>query len=371
MKVQIVKERLVKALSAVQSVIERKGPPILSHVLLQAEETQLKLFATDFDLSIQIFLEANVLDSGRTTAPAKSLLEVAKEFPGQTVELALDESLLLNVSAEKALFQLPTLDPSDFPVDQFEDEVVYSTCNAQLLKKAISKTFYAIPLSGTSLSIPGLYVSCISEGLCKFIACDAFRLAKYEAPTDQMGLNFLSEEIIIPRKGVQEIIRLAEDAVDNKIGLGLHENVFYAKNEKTIVSVRLMEASFPAFDSVLPPTRPYGVEIPVDSFLQALKRMSIFTNQTWRHVNLFFSQGILEISAGNPEIGMGREELPVSYNKETPFTASFNLRYLSDAVNVVSGSLFRFEWTSDVEGGFITDPEDPGYLAFFMPMVAE
>ncbi|MGC8720550.1 MAG: DNA polymerase III subunit beta [Thermodesulforhabdaceae bacterium] len=371
MKIQIGKEQLVKALSAIQSVVERKGPPILSHVLLQAEEGHLKLFATDFDLSMQILLEANVINGGRTTAPARSFLEVAKEFPGQTLELTSDESGRLNVSTEKAFFQLPSLDPSDFPVDQLENEVVYSTCNAQLLKKAISKTLYAIPLTGSSFSIPGLYISCDSSGMCKFISCDAFRLAKYEAPQSEIGLDFALEEIIIPRKGVQEIIRVAEDAVENKISLGIHENVFYVKNEKTTVSMRLMEASFPAFDSVLPPRRPFGVEIPVDLFLQVLKRMAIFTNQTWRHVNLYIAQGVLEISAGNSEIGMGREEIPIPYNENITFSATFNLKYLSDAVNVVSGSFFRFEWSSEMEGGFITDPEDPGYLAFFMPMVAE
>lgn len=98
--------------------------------------------------------------------------------------------------------------------------------------------------------------------------------------------------------------------------------------------------------------------------------MSIFTNQTWRHVNLYIAREVLEISAGNSEIGTGREEIPVLYDKDTPFSASFNLKYLNDAVNAISGNIFRFEWSADVEGGFITDPEDSGYLAFFMPMVA-
>lgn len=370
MKLQIPKEALVKALSSIQSVVERKGPPILSHVLLQTEGEKLKLFATDFDLAIQILMDATIIEEGRATAPARSFLEIAKEFPGQNVELNLDDSRRLNISAEKANFQLPSLDPSDFPVDQLEGDVNYCSCNAVLLKKSFARTFYAIPTSTSSINISGLHISQDSLNV-KFVSCDAFRLARYLVPKEELGLDFISEELVIPRKGVQEIIRVIDDSDGKNVFLGIHENVIYAKNDRMIVSIRLLDVAFPAFDSVIPPERPYGVEIPITLFQQVLRRMSIFTNQVWRHVNLSFSDGILEITAGNSEIGVGREEIPIDYDGKAPFRAAFNIRYLSEAINVISGDVFRFEWSPEMEGGFITDPEDPGYIAFFMPMVTE
>ncbi|MCX7823413.1 MAG: DNA polymerase III subunit beta [Syntrophobacterales bacterium] len=369
MKLQITKEALVKALSSIQSVVEKKGPPILSHVLLEAEDGRLRLFATDFDLTIQVLVDALVMEKGKTTAPARSFLEIAREFPGKEIELVFDHLGRLNISTERAHFQLPSLDVSDFPVDQLEEEVDYSPCNGEILKKSLTKTFYAIPVTASSIGISGLCLSKDSEDI-KFISCDAFRLAKYQVPIEKVGLGFISEEIVIPRKGVQEVIRVIDDAEGNEVFLGIHENVFYAKSDRMIVSMRLLDATFPAFDAVIPKERPYVAEIPVATFQQVLKRMSVFTNQVLRHVNLFLHEGVLEISAGNPEIGIGREEIPINYGGKASFSASFNIKYLGDAVNVVSGDIFRFEWSPDMEGGFVTDPEDPGYMAFFMPMVA-
>jgi DNA polymerase-3 subunit beta len=371
MKVQVEKDLLVKALSSVQSVVEKKGPPILSHVLIEASNGEVKFFATDFDLAIRVHTDATVVEEGKATAPARSFFEIAKEFPAQMIELKVDNAGRVDILAEKASFQLPSLEPSDFPVDQFEEEVEYHSCNAQLLEKALSKTFYAIPSSGSSISIAGLYVSCDSHGVYKFISCDAFRLARFQISRDEIGLNFDPGEIIIPRKGVQEILRLINDASGSEILLGVHENVLYAKNDRMTVSMRLLDASFPAFDSIIPQERPNKAEISVDLFQQVLKRMAIFTNQVWRHVNIVISPGVLEVSAGNAEIGMAREELPINYSGQEIFKAAFNIKYLGDAVSAISGDTFHFEWSPEMEGGFITDPEEPGYTAFFMPMVAE
>ena len=371
MKVQIEKDLLIKALSSVQSVVEKKGPPILSHVLIEADDGKVMFFATDFDLAIKVRTNAVVMEGGKATAPARSFFEIAKEFPARTIELKTDDVGRVDILAEKAYFQLPSLEPSDFPVDQLEEEVVYHSCNAKLLERALSKTFYAIPSSGSSISIAGLYVFFDSYGIYKFISCDAFRLAYFQISRDEIGLNFDPGEIIIPRKGVQEILRLIHDSSKNEIFLSIHENVMYAKNDRMTVSMRLLEAPFPAFDSIILSERPNRAEISVDLFQQVLRRMSIFTNQVWRHVNLVISPGVLEVSAGNAEIGMAREELPISYTGQEVFKSSFNIKYLNDAIGAVSGEVFHFEWSPEMEGGFITDPEDPGYTAFFMPMVAE
>lgn len=369
MKLQVSKEVLVKALSSVQSVVEKKGLPILSHVLLQAEDGQLRIFATDLDLSIQVTVDATVLDGGKTTAPAKSFLDIAKEFPYQEVELDSDNTGRLNITAERASFQLPSLDPGEFPIDQLEGDVNYCPCNAELLRKSLTKTFYAIPTTSSSISIPGLCISKDAKQNIRFISCDAFRLARYQVPQNEIGLEFIPGEIVIPRKGIQEIIRVIDSANEGNVYLGLHENVFYAKNERMIVSIKLLDASFPDFDALIPPERPCSVEIPIAQFQQVLKRMAVFTNQIWKHVNLSFSKEVLEISAGNPEIGTGREEIPINYDGKIPFSAAFNIRYLSEAINVISGDVFRFEWSPDIDAGFITDPQDPGYIAFFLPMV--
>ncbi len=368
MRIHVQKDTLVKALSSIQSATEKKGPPILSHVLIEAESERVKLFATDFDLTLQVSCEAVVDEAGKTTAPARSLFDIAKEFPRDTITLETQEDRL-EITAERSSFYLPSLDPSDFPMDQLGEEILYHPCKGDVLKRVIHKTFYAIPLTSNPLSSPGLYFISSPEGTYKFLSCDAFRIARMEVSPEDLGMTFPQEEMLLPRKGVQELLKLAEEG--KEVFLGMDRNVFYGRNDvETVVSMRLIEAAFPSFDSIIPPVRSSRAVVPLDAFQQALRRMAIFTNPSWRHVKLTFSPGVLEMAAGNPDIGMGREEIAIEYGGELLRTA-FNIKFLSDAVSVVSADAFHFEWTPETEGGFITDPADPSYLALIMPVVSD
>ncbi len=370
MKIKAPKEDLVRALSNVQSVVEKKGPPILSHVLIEAEKGEVKFTATDFDLTIKVISKADVIDPGKATAPARSLFDIVKEFPESSVELVCESPERINIVAEKAFFQLPSLDYHDFPVDQLEEDVIYTPCNAKTLERILTKTFYAIPTTSSTLSSPGLYVSHRGDNVYRFISFDAFRLSCMEIPEEELGTRAFQGEILIPRKGVQELMKIIEETEMEEIYIGTNENVFYAKGDFIMVSMRLMESAFPSFDAIIPKERPNVAAIPLAPFKQALKRMTIFTDQSWRHVKLVFNENTLEISAGNAEIGIGREELAISY-AGPPLEIAFNIRYLSEAISVVSSETFNFEWAPGFEGGFVTDPGDPAYLALIMPVVSD
>ena len=71
MKLSIDRAALLRSLNHVQSVVERRNTiPILSNVLMKAEDGVLSLSSTDMDLEINESVAANIIDAGATTAPA-------------------------------------------------------------------------------------------------------------------------------------------------------------------------------------------------------------------------------------------------------------------------------------------------------------
>lgn len=369
MKVRIEKSHITRVLSLLQSVTEKKSIPYLSHVLLRAENGALMVSATDLDVFMDISVEkAEVFTDGSITAPARRLLEIVKEFPDNMVELTAENWERLIISTEKAVFSLPSLPPEDFPILTVPDSAEFYSINCDNFLRALHKTSYAIPTGENPLGGAGLYWSVVGEDSYRFVACDIHRLAAVEVLNKEIGMVQIQSDVLIPKKGVTELTKFVEE--NDEIRICVTENVLYAKSPSMVFSTRLLEESFSVYESIIPQERPNSLLIPLDTFRQVLKRMSIFTDQTWRHVKFSVDRGSFELSAGNPEIGIGREIISVDYDG-TPTTMAFNLRYVLDAIGVIRSEYVRFEWTDDLIGGLFLDPDDPSYITFIMPVVVD
>lgn len=117
MKLAIERGTLLKALSHIQSVVEKRGTiPILSNVKLTAEDGKLSLTATDMDIAVVETVEANVADAGATTVPAHTFYEIIRKLQdGSEVQLVADEKGKVGISAGQSTFSLATLPVEDFP----------------------------------------------------------------------------------------------------------------------------------------------------------------------------------------------------------------------------------------------------------------
>ena len=110
MKATIERATLLKSLSHVQSVVERRNTiPILSNVLLDArEDGSLRLMATDLDLQVDESVPANVATAGATTVSAHTFFDIVRKLPeGSQVELSAADGKM-QVVAGRARFNLST-----------------------------------------------------------------------------------------------------------------------------------------------------------------------------------------------------------------------------------------------------------------------
>jgi DNA polymerase-3 subunit beta len=368
MKLQVARSVLVQILQKVQSITEKKSNmPVLANTLIQAEEGEtIRFSATDLELSYRTQGVAQVELSGKTTVSARKLLEIIRELPQELIHLEALPNERLAITAGRSHFELGTISVDDFPHLTFYEDTIFIPFQAADIKDCLEKTLYVIPSEEDPFSIAGLFWHPVEADLFRFVASDGHRLAYTQASSSKFADIQVAEGIIIPRKGVQEMIRMLESAGDFQ--LGISENCLVMKTSDATLAVRLLEEEFPEYHEIIPQERPFSILIDRLELTQALKRMATLTNQKWRHVRLTVREGILILESGNPEIGSANDELDVDYTGE-PFTVAYNIRYLLEAIQCMVSEKIRFEWVDNEHGGVITGTEDQGYLSLIMPMI--
>ena len=220
MKISIERAALLKALGHVQNVVERRNTiPILSNVLIDANENNITLVATDLDIEVSEAAIATVSAPGQVTAPAHTLYDIARKLPdGSQVNLQINSDGRLDIDAGRSHFTLPLLPSSDFPkmtADGFTHSFVLK---APELTRLIDKTKFAISTEETRYYLNGIYVHG-HNGKLRAVATDGHRLAlaEMDLPEGAAGLP----GVIMPRKTIAEIRRLI-DGSDADIAIGLH-----------------------------------------------------------------------------------------------------------------------------------------------------
>src|SRR5215212_192965 len=226
MKLTIERAALLKALSHVQSVVERRTTiPILSNVLLRAEAGRLALSATDMDLEIVERVAARVEREGRTTAPAHTLYDIVRKLrEGAQVELeALGDRSEMVLRSGRSTFTLSCLPPEDFPVMSAGELAHHFALSAAELRTLIDRTRFAISTEETRYYLNGIYLHATkSEGVnvLRAVATDGHRLARVEVPLPDGAAGMPG--VIVPRKTVGELRKLI-DGIDGDIAISLSD----------------------------------------------------------------------------------------------------------------------------------------------------
>src|SRR5579864_8461811 len=374
MKLTIERAALLKALSHVQSVVERRTTiPILSNVLLRAEAGRLALSATDMDLEIVERVAARVERDGVTTAPAHTLYDIVRKLrEGAQVELeTLGGRNELALRSGRSTFTLACLPPEDYPVMAAGDLPYHFVLSAAELRALIDRTRFAISTEETRYYLNGIYLHATKSNevpVMRAVATDGHRLARVEmtAPEGAAGMP----GIIIPRKAVLELRKLVEEG-DEEVQIGLGETKVRCAVGTAALTSKLIDGTFPDYDRVIPAGNDKVLEVECKPFAEAVDRVSTISTERSRAVKLAVDRGNLVVSATSPENGSAVEELEVRY-QSTPMEIGFNSRYLLDITDQIAGEYVQFQMADAGSPTILRDsaPEANGVSALYvlMPM---
>jgi len=366
MNLAISKEQILNGLQSVQNIVStRTTLPILSNVLLQAEENCLNLTATDLDVTITCSVGASIKKPGATTMPVKKLLGIARELSNSEMELETDDKSVTSLRCGASFFKIRGLGAEEFPpLPKFkEDKKV--VLPQEKLKGMLKKTSFAISSDESRYVLNGIFIS-LKEHKLTMVATDGRRLAFAEEEVDVSEKS--QGEFIVPAKAVNELNRLLQDKGDVEINFSENQAAFNLRDEKgpnVLIVTKLIEGSYPNYRQVIPSETKERVALSREEFLHALRRAEIMTSEKQNSVKLAFGKNNLAITANSPEVGEARESLAINY-KGKEMAIAFNPGYLIEPLNALTDEEVYLELIDELSPGVlkINGP----FLYVVMPM---
>lgn len=370
MKFSIARDSLLKVMSHVQSVVERRSSiAILANIKLEAVDSKLKATATDNDLTSQGVIDAFVEKEGVTTVNAFKLYEIVKKIPeGTTIEASVtSDGSRMNVNAGHAKFSLACLDADAFPDTAGIVPVATFDLEGDLLKKLVTKAQFAASSDDTRQYLNGVYMHVVKDAKgvdkLRFVATDGHRLARIEtalpAGAEQMPA------VIIPRKTVNELRSLAETSPRLQIKVA-DKKIQFLTDIVTLTS-KVIDGTFPDYEKVIPQDNKKEMNVPRQALMQAVDRVAVLSHEKSRSVKFALKPNMLTITANNPDQENAVEELDVHYSDDK-MDVGFNARYVSDISGLVEGNDINFLFKDGNSPVLMRDPKDPGSLFVLMPM---
>lgn len=370
MKFSIDRAALLRALNHVQSVVEKRNTiPILSNVLMRAEDGVLSMATTDMDLEMNEAVAADVSKPGATTAPAHTLHDIVRKMPdGAKIEIEVsDDSHSMQVRGGRSNFRLACLPISDFPELGLGDLPTTFSIPAAELRALIDRTKFAMSTEETRYYLNGIYVHAAdAEGIpvLRAVATDGHRLARFEMPIPEGAKDMPG--VIVPRKAVNEIRRLLEEAAD-QISISLSENKIRFAFDHIVLTSKLIDGTFPDYNRVIPVGNDKMIEVDPKVFTQAIDRVSTISDGKSRAVKIQLNGKTMTLSANSAESGSAMEDIEV--NSEAPnIEIGFNAKYLLDITSQVSGDGCRMEMADAASPTIIQDTSDSSALYVLMPL---
>ncbi|KAB2957620.1 MAG: DNA polymerase III subunit beta [Thermoanaerobaculia bacterium] len=307
MEIRLKRESLLAELVPMQGIVERRTTiPVLSHLLLRASGGRLDLAATDLDVSLTTSLAAEVKGEGSLAVQARKFLEIVRSLVADEITLQLDDERSLRISAGRSRFRIHGLPAADFPtLPQVEGKALLELPLAAF-KRMISKVLFAVSSEESRFQLSGALLK-LAGRQAEMVATDGHRLALIDAVLPAAAGE---ESLLVPRKALQELLRLESDAA-LELRRGEHHLAFRTGAREMVC--RILEGAFPDYERVISRNNDKTVLCERRALAEAVQRVAIVTGERNRGIRLEFAPGEITVAAANPDLGDASETLACQY----------------------------------------------------------
>ncbi|SIS40408.1 DNA polymerase III subunit beta [Neptunomonas antarctica] len=365
MRFVISREALIKPLQLVAGVVERRQTlPVLSNILLVAEDHKLSMTGTDLEVEL---VGSVVLDEpaepGSITVPARKLMDICKSLPDDSqIEMALTGQKMV-IKSGRSRFTLSTLPAADFPNVEDSPQTFDLTLSQGQLRYLIEQTGFSMAQQDVRYYLNGMLLE-IADGSLRTVATDGHRLATSvtAVETDQQA----AQQIIVPRKGILELARLLQHG-DEPLKLVIGANHIRAHVGDFIFTSKLVDGKFPDYQRVIPRNGNKFVLGDRQALRKVFSRIAILSNEKYRGVRLSLTSGFLQVMANNPEQEEAEETIAIDYEGDS-LEIGFNVNYLLDALSILNSDIVRFTLSDSNSSALIESEDEQGNLYVVMPM---
>ncbi len=368
MKFNVNQQDLQQALNFCQGVIEKRSTlPILSNILLDAQNSRLKITATDLDLIFVHQLDnVEVLEEGKTTTTSSIMYDIIRKFSsGKKINLTLNEKSKLHLESDKSIFNLNCISASEFPIteeDFNQDEFVIKS---KKLLKLLNKCKFSISNDETRHYLSGIYIHKTEfedKNYLTAVATDSHRMSISKIRLDK-DIKF--EPIILPKKTIFQLCSLL-DSYDGEVKISnVKSKIKFELNNSILIS-KLIDGKFPNYIQVIPKNNQKKLEIDLKLFLNSVDRVASVSLDKKDGVKFSLEKDFLNLSVNNTNSGDGKETLSVKFDHDLEI--SFNSRYLIDIASQLDGEKIEIFFNDSGSPALIKDPGDFNSIFVVMPM---
>lgn len=364
MKVECIKDKLHQIISRTEKVTSKNSTlPILSCLLFEVKNNNLRIKATNTDLGIESTMPVKAFDDGQVAVPGSVINNLISNIQGDkniTLE-TIDGNLQVKTEHSKTLIKSYPFD--DFPtIPKVSDGVSFSLDSSKLIK-GFKSVWFSSSLSSVKPELSSVYICAIDNNLV-FVATDSFRLAEKRIKIEKNNNSF---NILIPLKNIPDIIRIFED-FNGEIEVCLSKNqISFSDNYNYVVS-RLIDGVFPDYQQIIPKETKTEAIVLKQDLLSILKISNIFSDKFNQiNIKILPSKKVFEITTKNSNVGENINTVPASLSGED-ITVNFNYKYIIDCIQSVDSDSVSLSFCGISKPMTIRGVSDKSFTYIVMPM---
>jgi DNA polymerase III subunit beta len=366
MRFTITRENLQQGLGAVAgSIPARTTLPVLSNILIEAEDGAVRMSGTDLDTAVSVRVTADVAEPGAITAPAKKLQEIARELPGAVDFSTQGDSI--QIASGRTRYRLNGLPRDEFPAFPRVDFEESWRVTGQDLQRLITHVSFAASTEETRPILNGVLWQ-LGEGEMRMVATNGHRLAKMTLPVESGGDGLPAGDFIVHPKALSQVQRLFR--VDETVEVGRSDNHIGFRGAEVQVFTRLIEGPYPNYEQVIPKDNDKHMVADKGALQSAVRRMAIVASDQTHRIRLSLGGAMLKFAVETPDVGTATEELPVEYDGD-PLEIGFNAQYLLELLRYMPTDEVRMSFRAPERAATmmpIGNEDTPDYLCLVMPL---
>lgn len=361
---------LLKNLQRISGVLNSSNSlPILDNFLFELANGELTVSASDLENTMKTSVKPDeAREDGKIAIPAKLLLDTLKNFSDQPLSFIIDAATFgIEISSDYGKYKLVGQNADDFPKSPEMGASDELEVKGEIIASAIDKTLFATGNDDLRPVMSGVFCQFSTDKLI-FVATDAHKLVRYGRSDSSAGK---SSDFILPKKPLNLL----------KQNLSGSEQVKISYNETTArfvfdtieLTCRLIDGKYPNYEAVIPVENPNVLTVDRLSFLNSIKRVSIFSNKTTHQVKLKVAGSELSLSAEDLDFSNeAKERLTCNYSGDD-MEIGFNSKFLLEMLNHIHTQEVILEMSEPNRAGILlpssNSNSDEDILMLVMPVM--
>ena len=363
---------LLDGLNSFQNITNKKGTlAILANIKIETSNDGIILTGTDLEVGSRVFISAEIQEEGSLTLPSKKLFEIVRESGSNEIILQETENSWAIIKTGLSTYNLAGTASDEFPEFPEYDDENFVSFESHIFLDLIDKVIFSIANEQENIysltSVLFEKEKKDDKSYLRMISSDGHRLSIMEkdvaTDVDQLQLN---EITLIPKKGIQELKKFCEKR--DSVEISFETKQMVVRDDEAVMIVRLKQCEFPQYRSIIDAVQLNNcLEISRIPFLEALKRINLFTEDIFHTIQLKIENDTMILSSQNADIGSARDEQAVTYSGE-PLVLGFNCRYFIETLQVMSCDTVKAYINSNNSPCLMKSDADQGFLSIIMPM---